>query len=409
MAAWRTLATGIVADDSRGLAWIGNQIVFAPDPIRGLFTDSADGGTPTVLTEPDVAKDERTHRWPAPVFGQNAVLFTVGASNKPDDYDGARIEALRLDGGERVTVMEGASLARHLPNGRLIFARGGALYSVAFDARSLKRAGRQTVVEQGIGTDFTSGAAHFSVSHNDTLFYVNSGTSDNQRLLFSVDRKGTATSIDLPPAIYSDPRFSPDGSKLAVIVGPSGGGDVYSYDVGRGTFVRLTFDGRNATPIWSADGQQVDYASFEPMRRSHVMRKPADGSRRPYRLHSLDSRIYLANLLDPDTIIGYIPDLAGPPPRRSDIVKVRLASANPPTAGRRNARPGLRPGRLAGWSLSRVPERRRRPSGNLRPGSVRQRRAVAGVAVGGEEPRWSRDGKELYFRSGSQLMVMPVA
>src|SRR5713101_5892023 len=46
--------------------------------------------------------------------------------------------------------------------------------------------------------------------------------------------------VSLPGGQYNDPRFSPDGSRVALLQGSSGGGDVWVYDFGRATFTRLT-------------------------------------------------------------------------------------------------------------------------------------------------------------------------
>ena len=405
------LSAGTITDDARGLTWISqDEIVFAPDPIRGLFRISGDGGTPGVLTEPDVAKGERTHRWPAKIIGRNAVLFTVGSMNSPDDYEGARIDALDLDSGQRVTVLQGASMARHTPDGRLVFARGGALHSVAFDAAGLQTSGPVSSVQAGVSTDFTSGAANFAFGLNGTLAYVHSATSDNQRRLYWLDRHDARPALDLPPAVYNDLSFSPDGSKLALVIGPVGSGDVYIHDLERKTMVRLTFDGRSASPIWSPDGRDVYYAHrpLEPRFVSHVMRKPADGSREAERLQTVDSRLYLGYLADPDTLVCFVPDRPGPPMRRSDIVQLRLGSSDPPvplvaTPGQ-DYGPALSPDRRY---LAHVSDSAGRPEIFVR--------ALSGLGAqwqvsldGGEEPRWSPDGRQLFYRGGSRLMAADV-
>lgn len=39
-------------------------------------------------------------------------------------------------------------------------------------------------------------------------------------------------------------------------------GDVWVFDLRRGTQTRLTFDGKNAYPIWTPDGKKIIYATF---------------------------------------------------------------------------------------------------------------------------------------------------
>ena len=121
-------------NDPRGVGWINNDtLVYAPAPTGSLFEISANGGAPRAITTVDEKKNERTHRWPQALPGGKAILFTVGTLDKPDDYEDANIEAVVLGTGERRLILKGASMARYVPSGHLIFAREGVLYAVAFD------------------------------------------------------------------------------------------------------------------------------------------------------------------------------------------------------------------------------------------------------------------------------------
>ena len=61
-------------------------------------------------------------------------------------------------------------------------------------------------------------------------------------------------------------RLSPDGSRLAVI----DAGDVWVYDVGGRPPIKLTSNGGNDMPLWSADGQRIIYATLQPTRMLSV-------------------------------------------------------------------------------------------------------------------------------------------
>ena len=328
--------------------------------------------------------------------------FTVGASNKTRRLR-QRANRRATAGRRRARDGDGRRQPRSPSAQRPsdICPRRRAL-RVAFDARSLKTSGPATVDRTG-HRDKTSPAAPrtLSVSDNDTLFYVDNGAERRSSgCCFRSYRKGTAARMSsLPPAIYGDARFSPDefeasgGHRRTERWGRSSTSTMF----GRGTFVRLTFDGRNATPIWSADGQQVLLCirrADAPFARDAQARRRKQGGGtsafpqhphlpgEPPRIHS--------------TIIGYIPDLAGPPPRRSDIVKVRLASADPPTpvvaTPGQDYAPAVSPnGRFLAYSS----DAGGRPEIFVRDlsGSGAQWQVSL---TGGEEPRWSPDGKELY-------------
>jgi serine/threonine-protein kinase len=82
--------------ESRGATWgEDGQVIFATgNTVTGLRRVAATGGTPEVLTTPDVAKGEGDHLWPQVLPGAGAVLFTVIPAQ--GDADLAQIWALDL-------------------------------------------------------------------------------------------------------------------------------------------------------------------------------------------------------------------------------------------------------------------------------------------------------------------------
>ena len=221
--------------DPRGLAWLDDHTIVASRAAgSGLSFVPADGGALREITSPARERGERSHRWPAVELpGGKALLFTIGTSSNPDDYSESQVDALVLATGERKKVLDKASFVRCTRGGRLLFLRTGVLYSVGFDASRLEVRGEPAAVLPGVEGDATTGAAHLSISADKTLAYVPGLTASNQRRLVWADRHGTMTPIGLQPAVFNEPAVSPDGRRLAVIVGTSGRGDVWTYDTER--------------------------------------------------------------------------------------------------------------------------------------------------------------------------------
>jgi serine/threonine-protein kinase len=394
-------------EDTRGVTWASDDtMVYAPTVTGGLFQISANGGAPRAITTVDFKKNERTHRWPQVLPGGKAALFTVGTINSPDNYDGSNIEAIILATGERRVVLQSASMARYVPTGHLIFARGGILYAMAFDADRLITKGKPVPILQGVAGDKTTGAVHFAIANDGTLAYVPGSATSSLRRPVWVDQSGNMQAVNLPGGQYNDPRFSPDGSRLALLQGSSGGGDVWVYDFGRATFTRLTFTATNATPIWSADGKNIYYVSIDQAgNKTTIFRKPADGSREAEAVTTINSDAYLkaierdgeAALCDAGTFMN-----------RGDIIRVPLkpdAQATPIINTQFNefAAALSADGRWLAYQSNE--------SGG--PEVYVHDMAGSGgrwqiSTAGGEEPHWSPDGRELYYRNNNLFMSVAV-
>ncbi len=397
----RTIA---VVNDPRGVSWVDEtRLFYTPESIGGLFEIDVNGGAPRQLTTLDEATGERTHRWPHVLPGGRWVLFTVGTTSSPDSYDDSRIDAVDRTTGERRAIFTGATSVQYAPTGHLVFTRGGSLFAVPFDPQALRVSGSPTSVLQEVGGDWTTGAAHVAFSPGGTLAFVPGDHRGGQRQLFWSDLKGQRQPIPLPPALYNDVRLSPDGSRAAVVDGTSGAADIRVYAFARGTFTRLTFTSRSATPIWSADGRQVYFTSVDPGRPgSQILRTSPDGGREPELLVSLDLRAYLKHVsADGKWAIVHYFSYGG---ARANIGRLSL------TAGAKIEPIVDTPFDEFGAVVS--PNERyiayQSDEGNLPQVYVREIGRSSGrwqvSNDGGEEPMWSSDGRWLYFRIDGRMM-----
>jgi serine/threonine protein kinase len=397
-----------VANDGRGITWPSSEsIVYTPNATDGLYQVSSSGGTPKQISTPDANKGERTHRWPEALPGGKVVLFTVGTIASPDNYDAAEIDAVVLNTGERRMLFKNASMAKYVSSGHLVFARGGNLYAVGFDPDTLKVSGSPVPVLQGVSGDTTTGAAHFAIAADGTLVCV---PGDEQGLykLMRVNRKGETEPLDVPVGNYWDPKLSPDGKRLATIQGNGTGtdSDIWIYDMVRKSFGRFTFGGGHSTPLWSPDGCTIYYSSRQGAHWG-VWRKPSDGSREAELLAEMagDYRILLDSISsDGKSLYAAVTTAQN----GSDIARLAIA----------------KDAKLEPIVTSAFDDFGSEPSPNgdflayesLETGSPEI--YVKGIAAsggkwqistaGGEEPRWSHDGRELYFRNNNQMMVVPV-
>jgi serine/threonine-protein kinase len=267
------------APTNRGGVWLTDDtIVFAPEFTSGLFAVPARGGKPEALTTPDAKTGERTHRWPAALPGDEAVLFTIGMLQGPGNYDDARIAVYDRRTRQVRILIENGSMARYVPSGHLIFLRTGVLYAVPFDAKRLEVTGEAAALTQRVDGDPSSGVGYYTVSSTGSLAFLPGAGSSVERELVLFDRSGQSKARPLPRRAYVYPRFSPDGKRVAFSIGPGRGkdDDVWTCDLETGALARLTFGGTNYYPVWSHDGRKIAYSSD----RAHqgIFLKASDGS-----------------------------------------------------------------------------------------------------------------------------------
>ncbi|HTI37774.1 MAG TPA: protein kinase [Vicinamibacterales bacterium] len=397
-------------ETSRGATWLDDgSIVYSPDAAAGLLRLPAAGGPPQNLTTLDSAKGERSHRWPVALPGGKVVLFIVGVNGSPDDYNNSDVDAVIVATGERRHLLTGASYVQFVP-GFLIFMRNGAIHAVPFDPDTLAVTGTPRPVVDGVGGDVTTGSAAFACAADGTLVYAAgaAGGNGNLRRLVWADRTGRAELLNLPPAPYNDERVSPDGSRVAVVVGATGSGDVWIHDTTRGSFTRLTFDRNAGTPVWSHDGRSVYYVAIDPATgRTTFYRKPVDGSRdraqvgvangRSFLLsvNETGDRLMIVKTTNTQTRVADIVTLAVPGGQESPVVATGADEFSGSTSpdGRWLAYQSNESGRYEIYVR------------DLREGGGRWQVSTAG----GEEPRWSADGRELFFRSDTRFMHAAVA
>src|SRR4029079_324017 len=78
------------------------------------------------------------------------------------------------------------------------------------------------------------------------------------------DRQGNAVTRLGEVGSYSQPAFSPDGSRIAVVKNDpaTDGRDIWAFDIATGKGTAITSDApQDSAPIWSPDGAYIAYVS----------------------------------------------------------------------------------------------------------------------------------------------------
>jgi serine/threonine-protein kinase len=250
-------------------------IVFATG--EGLYQVSENGGAPRLLVRPDPRRQEIRYAWPQFMPDGRSVLFTI---IKDDSMDGAQIAVLDVNTLEARLVLIGGTDARYASTGHLVYASGQTLKAVAFDPETQQTAGDPVSLPDMAIASTLNGAADFAVSQTGTLLFITPEGPGRLRTLSWVDRQGKEEPLALAPGRLSDPRISPDGTRVAFAVTGANRNvrDIWIWDLQRSSFTRLTSGPtEDLLPVWSRDSRRVFFSS-DRAGNMDVYSQAADGA-----------------------------------------------------------------------------------------------------------------------------------
>jgi len=386
--------------NSRGATWLpGDTIVFATAAATtGLQQVAADGGAVTVLTRPDRERGNADHLWPELLPDGQAVLFTIlPISGRVEE---AQIAVLDLKTRIQKVVMRVGSNGHYVTSGHLLYAAGNALRAVGFDPAKVEARGTSVPVVPDVSmtTVPAQGGAAAAVSSDGTLVYLR-GVDEfrfSPRTLAWVDRQGRETTLGAPVRIYSHPRLSPDGGRLAMWANDQDS-DIWIWGLTPRTLTRLTFTVNiDNFPVWTPDGQRLIFASERDGQRN-LFTQAADGTGAAERLtRSPDFQISTDVTPDGSQVI-FTESMPG---SREDVMQVELSGTHkviPLVQSAFTETNGIvsPDGRWLAYEANNSGqfEIHVRPYPSVNSGHWQV------STGGGTQPRWSRNGQELFYVS----------
>jgi eukaryotic-like serine/threonine-protein kinase len=237
-------------------------IVFSPNLSQPLYEIAATGGTARPLTQMDASRQEVTHRWPTFLPDGKHYIFFVRTANP---------EATGIYGGvlgsdQHTLIMASSVNGVYAEPGYLVFLRGDALMAQPFNVKRMEVTGTAVPLATGISVMPSINSGSFSVSQTGMLAYSSEGAMIG-RELYWYDRQGKQLAKLGSPEYASYPELSPDGKQLAIrlFTQPGGSFEVWVYDLERGVHTRESFTALTAVaPIWSPDGLHIAYSHSVP-------------------------------------------------------------------------------------------------------------------------------------------------
>jgi Tol biopolymer transport system component len=264
-----------------GAGWNSDGLIVAGSSVTGspILRVPAVGGQTAPVTA--LAPGERSHGWPQFLPDEKHFLYLRISSDagKAGIYIGSIDVQPNQQSMQRLVATDRQAFYAPAPGGgtgHLIFLRGATLMAQPFDPNKMTLTGEPAAIADGVDSFANTNHGLFSVS--DTGMLVYRGGSGPGTVLTWFDQQGNPAGTLGDPGDYSSLAISPDGSRVAVAMGPAASRDIWILDVARGTSTRFTFDpARDDYPAWTPDGKNIAFSSNRGGQMDLYI-KPADGS-----------------------------------------------------------------------------------------------------------------------------------
>jgi Tol biopolymer transport system component len=309
----------------------------------------ARGGAVEIVSRFDSASGVTEHDWVQILPGNRFLLVQLWHNSVAT----AEIGLLDLNTGTATPIVQGF-YGRYVPSGHVVYATvNGMLHRVPFDPGSGKVTGPPATIAERILIDAESGSAQFSLSDNGILAYSAGGREGSGRVVW-VDRDGRQSPVDTTwRGQFGGVALSPDDTRIAIAVYGDAGLQIWIKDLPAGPLSRVTL---GFTPDGSRFLLRLGASAGA---RDLYLGTLGDSARRPLVSSAADE---FAPAVSPDgRWFAYVSNESG----RNEVF---VRSLDDPAAGRTQVSTG-----------------------------------------GGEEVRWARSGRELFYRTrAGEMMAVEV-
>ena len=390
---------GLPADGLSGGDWSASgTILFATGADAGqIYAVPATGGEAKRLMPVDQARGEANHHNPQFLPDGRRFFFSVDGE---DRAAGLYLSSLDTP-DERQRLVPGA-VRRLYADGHLLFHADGTLMAQPFDLQRMALGGDPVAIGPSLGAwEVNPGFGWFGASPAGTLAYTSQGAAASEVQLTWRDRKGGDVGTIGAPGSFSQIVLSPDERNIAFEVRDAAGRyDVWVMDAARGVSSRVTLtEADKRDPVWAPDGRSLVF----------IARTDKGPELRRKGLRAGDAETVVAAVE-----LDYIPESWLPDdtllvirrnPQTDDqtVWTLPLAGgeAQPVLTASRLDEPQLSPD---GRWLAYVSREAGQDDVYIEP-FKREGDRVRVSAAGGGQPKWRRDGRELYFVTPANRLV----
>jgi hypothetical protein len=286
---------------------------------------------------------------------------------------------------------------KYVASGHLVFGAGdGALMALPFDAATRQVRGGAIPVADAVRTEEGFGFAQYVITPDGTLIYV-PGRNQLFGHLVSIRSGGGFDTLPLPRGLYTQPRMSPDGSRLAVHARKAvGGWEIVILDLATGVPQRIEVEGdlRAYPGSWMPDGRQLMVGLFHPVGNVFLGARMYTFADRSWEdlprfngsylsISPTGTQFVYSNWRTGDLFIRSV---------RGDTTSTPIPARGTTGSFSPDSRWLSWGGADGGVAVSPLP-----PTG-----------AIHRVAERGQQPLWAPDGRRLFYRDGRQYFEVAI-
>ena len=383
---------------------------------KGIFRISAEGGKPSAITT--VEAPEAGHLWPNFLPDGQHFLYLVWSPQA-----GSRaIYAGKLGAKDRTRLMTAESNAEYAAPGYILFHRDASLFAQPFDSAKLALRGEPVHVADDVSSGGGNGRGAFDAAQNGSLLYFQgAGAPSGRGGIMSPnvqwgwrDRNGSPSSQGAyagEAGPFGDFDISPDGKLIAVTKQEgSPGADIWVIDWERaGVSTRVTMDpADDMGPVWSPDGKRIAFTTHRKGNADIYVAEPGSGVGKDTPLLETAADEIVKDWSKDGKYIAYL-NAQGD---FYDIHALPLKDGKPDPAQKpfpvvqghfQKSEPQFSfDGKWLAYTSDRtVPGTfqvyvRSFPSGD---------QEIAVSTAGGGQPRWRKDGKELFYHASDDMIM----
>ena len=387
------------------LSWgPGGYVYFLDAAGRIIRRVAASGGPAEDVLQLTVVDSTASYGYLHVLPGGKAALVAAFPSNR-ENTAGYVLRAVDLETGAFGVAVQGVAGVTTASGHLLYVTYDGTLMGGAFDAKRLTVEGRPAALAKNLDVR-PDGATDLAISDRGTLVYAAQGLNAAEQVVW-VTRSGEVTAVDpdWDDREFEDFELSPDGTRAAITIFGSRS-DIWVKQLDRGPKSRLTFEGEaNFHPSWTADGRYVSFVSVHGGRAS-LWRRRADGVGAAEELVANLGRSIQETRWSQDGK-WLLLSLNGPPSQDLFVMQLGVDSVPRPLLAEPydEALPSLSPdGRWLAYVSTETGE----PQVFVRPFPAVQDGKWQISTIGGDAPVWSRDSRQLVFRSADQRDIYSV-